>query len=49
MQQRLNASLGIAFLLMFGSAVLSTWPVPAPYIALVLGLILYICLGLTAP
>ena len=46
MQQRLNASIGIAMLVTFGGAILSTWPVPAPYVALVLGLLLYICLGI---
>jgi hypothetical protein len=45
-QQRMNAAIGVSLLLTFAGGVLSTWPVPAPYIALVLGLILYVCLGI---
>lgn len=44
--QRLTVSLGIGVLLVFAAAVLSVWPVAAPYLALVLSLVLYICLGI---
>lgn len=45
-QQRLNASLAIGLLLVLATGVLSTWPVASPYLALVLSLVMYICLGI---
>lgn len=44
--QRLTVSLAIGLLLVFAAAILSIWPVAAPYLALVLSLVLYICLGI---
>ena len=45
--QRLIASANIALFILLAAAVLSIWPVTAPYIALVLSLILYINLGIS--
>ncbi|MFQ5492607.1 MAG: hypothetical protein ACE5DX_00390 [Candidatus Dojkabacteria bacterium] len=46
-QQRFTASLGIGILLTFAGSVLSVWPVPSPYLALALSLLLYVTLGIS--
>lgn len=46
-KKRFIASLNIALFLSFVGVILSIWPVPSPYLSLVLTLILYICLGIS--
>lgn len=47
LQQRFNASAAIGLLLGFISLILSIWPLSAPYLSLVLSLVLYVCLGIS--